>query len=265
VLLHGYGGSGEEVVAHLGFDTVASRAGFLLLAPDGTLDGGGRRFWNASDVCCDFERRQVDDVAYLRRLIGETRARVSVDGDRIYVVGFSNGGFMAQRLACTDAPTLAAVVSIAGAYPLGPRPCSPAARLSVLQVHGDADRVVLHAGGTDLLGIPGPRYPGARETVLRWAEACGCRAPLTPAGTMDLDQLPGDETSVLAATCPPGVDVRLWTVRAGGHLLGTPVLARRIWDWLEAHPRGPTTPQPPTTPTRLIQGADSGGGFRERG
>ena len=39
--------------------------GFALAFPDGTRDSSGRRFWNATDACCNFENTPVDDVAYI--------------------------------------------------------------------------------------------------------------------------------------------------------------------------------------------------------
>ena len=36
---------------------------------------------------------------------------------RVFVIGFSNGGFMAQRLACDVGDHIAGVISIAGAAP----------------------------------------------------------------------------------------------------------------------------------------------------
>ena len=57
--------------------------GFVLVAPDGTLDRTGQRFWNATDACCNFFGDSVDDVAYLHGLVREVAAAYHVDSRRI--------------------------------------------------------------------------------------------------------------------------------------------------------------------------------------
>ena len=49
ILLHGYGSNGPRQDSYLGFSRVADRYGFLLVAPTGTQEEGGRNstFWNA--------------------------------------------------------------------------------------------------------------------------------------------------------------------------------------------------------------------------
>lgn len=48
-----------------GFSELVDRFGFLYAFPDGTENSMGKRFWNATEVCCDREGSGVDDVAYL--------------------------------------------------------------------------------------------------------------------------------------------------------------------------------------------------------
>ena len=100
VLLHGYGANGAGQDAYMGFSAIANAHGFLLLLPDGLLDPLNRRFWNATDACCNFFASTTDDSAYVRGLIEEVRAQYVVDDLRIFVTGHSNGGFMSYRMAC---------------------------------------------------------------------------------------------------------------------------------------------------------------------
>ncbi|HEY3354936.1 MAG TPA: PHB depolymerase family esterase [Polyangia bacterium] len=239
--LHGYGDDGPSFAAGLGLPALAARAGFVLVTPDGTPDAGGDRFWNATEACCDFGRVAVDDVAYLTALAREAAAAYGVPPGRVYALGLSNGGFMAHRLACDAADDFAAVVSIAGTTFADPARCRPRSPVSLLQVSPDADRVVSYAGGADLLGRGGAPYPGAEATFERWARLDGCRGPrrAEPA-PLDLDRaVPGPETRVaLAAGCPDGVDVRLWTLHGSAHVPSFgPAFAERAWEWLAAHPK----------------------------
>ena len=239
--LHGYGDTASSFIAALGYADLAAREKLVLVAPDGSLDREGRRYWNATSACCNFFGGSVDDVAYLKRLIAEARGRYPIDPRRVYLIGLSNGGFMAYRLACDDAAEIAALVSIAGAAELDPKRCAPASPVSVLQVHGDADSVVRYGGGEDVLGAGGAAYPGAVRSAEQWAAHDRCASQLAPEeGTLDLDVgLPGAETTVAGAGgCPAGVDVRLWTIRGGPHVPRfTRAFVDESWAWLRAHPK----------------------------
>ncbi|MBN2574454.1 MAG: hypothetical protein JXP73_07800 [Deltaproteobacteria bacterium] len=249
--LHGYGDTGDNFVTALGLPALARREGFVLVTPDGTPDRRGHRFWNATDACCNFFDKAVDDVAYLRGLLEEVAAAYHVDRRRRYVLGLSNGAFMAHRLACEAAEEIAAIVPIAGTTWGEPGRCRPRSPVSVLQVHGDADNIILYGGGRHVLGLGEGDYPGAVATVERWArlDACsGRRALLLP--QLDLDFEPGAETTVEHfAGCPAGVDVRLLTMRGAPHVPGfAPAFAEWAWSWLKAHAKasgpqlGPETP-----------------------
>lgn len=103
LVLHGYGSTGQQHEDYFGLSGLVDGHGVLLAAPDGTLDAQGNRFWDArTDACCNFKGPPVDDVKYLRSLLKEIRAAWKVDPRRIYVVGHSNGGFMAHRLGCAS-------------------------------------------------------------------------------------------------------------------------------------------------------------------
>jgi polyhydroxybutyrate depolymerase len=240
VFFHGYGSTGASSVAGFGLTTLSDANGFVLAYPDGVIDGQGRRFWNATNACCDFGDRGIDDVAYAAWLIDDVAATMPIDPQRVYVVGHSNGGFLALRLACDLAPRIAAAVSLAGAAWEDPSRCRPAHPVSVLQIQGDADAVV-HFGGGLVFDRPARRYPGALATVGTFAAAEGCTGALAPAGAaLDFDALvPGAETHASEFRgCPPGISVGLWTVAGGSHAPSpTPDGLAALWAWMAAHPR----------------------------
>ena len=98
--LHGLGGSGAEALASPDVRALAQHHRMVLVAPDGNMDREGRRFWNAGGTCCNFDGKAVNDVARLEALIFHWTQRPEIDPARVYIVGFSNGGFMDHRLAC---------------------------------------------------------------------------------------------------------------------------------------------------------------------
>jgi polyhydroxybutyrate depolymerase len=221
ILLHGYSTSGEEHERYFKLGSAADARGFVYAAPDGTIDREGNRFWNATDTCCDFDGTGVDDVAYLKGVIGEIEANLSIDPKRIYVLGHSNGGFMAYRLACDEAEVVAAIVSLAGATYADPADCAPSAPVTVVQVHGTADDTIRYEGGT----IPGsPPYPGAEATAQTWAAYDGCDEAATPLDArvdVDADLASGTDPAETTVAewrgCRLGATVQLWTIPDGGH------------------------------------------------
>ena len=242
VLLHGYGGNGEQHDGYFGIGALADEYGFLSIAPDGNVETQGERrsFWNGSDACCDLYDSGVDDVAYIIGLIDAVSAQWSVDPSRVFLVGHSNGGFMSHRVAHERPDRIAAIVSLAGAAGSNDAP-PPSAPVNVLQIHGTADEVIEYGGGE----IMENRYPGARATAARWARWNGCAQDAGGRESRDLDRsLPGQETGALnwVAGCAPGGSVTLWTISAGAH---SPALsdtfAEQVVEWLYMHakPRAP--------------------------
>ena len=106
------------------------------------------RFWNASDACCNFHGLAVDDVAYLDAILDDATRRAPVDPARIYIAGYSNGGFMAHRYACERAARLAAIAAFSGDPWKDATLCKPTrAGERAPGSRRDADEVVPYAGG----------------------------------------------------------------------------------------------------------------------
>lgn len=236
VLLHGYGANGGAQDLYFGLSRAARVEGFYVVIPDGTVDSGGRRFWNATPACCDFAGTGVDDVAYLTGLLDELEATVPVADGQVFFLGHSNGGFMSYRMGCERADRVAAFVSLAGSDFATDTECVPSQPVSVLQIHGDADETVAYDGGT--LG-GSDLFPSAPDVVARWATRAGCDGTTVDGDMLDLDgTLAGAETETLRyeSGCTAGAE--LWTIRGGGHI---PNLSREfaptVLAWLRAHGR----------------------------
>jgi polyhydroxybutyrate depolymerase len=237
VLLHGYTSSSAELDDYFQFTAESDRRGFLLAMPDGTTDEEGEQFWSAGGTCCDFYGAGVDDATYLRRVIDTVTSSYPVDPARVYLVGHSNGGFMAHRMACEHAAAVTAIASLAGVATDDASQCAPEHPVSVLQVHGTADEVIAFEGG-ELAGRP---FPSAAATIEMWRDLNGCadRAD-TSAAPLDLESvLPGRETTVTtyAADCRDATRVELWSIDGGRHVPAlTAEFAPAILDFLYAQP-----------------------------
>lgn len=221
IFLHGLGGSGSELSRALSLDAMFEQAGFAYMAPDGTLDRSGRRFWNATDSCCNFDGLPVDHVGELRGWIESALANRRIDPRRVYLVGFSNGGFLAYRAACEIGHLLGGIVSIAGAGLGDASACHPEKKLSVVQIHGDADPIVKFEGGHLFADRRRPRHPSAQKSLGYWAKHAGCVGDPVPGTALDLDpSLPGAETQVMRYPGCSGRRVELWRIPGGNHTVG---------------------------------------------
>lgn len=230
VVLHGYTGNAAGAVAFFGLRGLTDERGFLVAAPEGTTDSEGDSFWNASDACCNFYGSEVDDSAHLSRVISTMVAEHGADPARVYVVGHSNGGFMALRFACEHADQVAAVASLAGAMDTRAE-CEPSRPVSVVQVHGDDDPTVRFDGGA----INGAPHTSAKQTVALWRRLDDCAARSSSGEPIDADALvDGDDLAATTWPCAEGTTVALWRIEGGSHVPAlTATFSAALYDWLD--------------------------------
>jgi polyhydroxybutyrate depolymerase len=204
LVFHGAGIGAERFVSYSRFSNVADREGFLIVYPQG-LD----EFWNPSP--------ESRDVQFVRDLIDHLQRRCSVDPNRIYASGHSNGGAMADRLACELADRIAAIGTISGAYQRSGQ-CSPSRPVPVFAIHGTADSIV--------------PYEGIPEWAAAWAERNGCDPE-----PVDIPHnvLIGEERW---SNCSEGAEVILYTIQDLGHDWTHDLInfGQTIWDFFEQHP-----------------------------
>jgi polyhydroxybutyrate depolymerase len=217
MLLHGYSASAAEQESYFHLTEESDRRGFLYAMPDGTIDSEGNRFWNATTACCDFHATGVDDSDYLNQVLRAVAASYAVDARRVFLIGHSNGGFMAYRMACDHADAITAIVSLAGAMTVDASQCKPSRPVTVLQIHGTGDQAIRFDGGPTAIGT----YPSVATTLTTWRHIDGCDDTAETAPPKDLvADLPGPETTVTAYRngCRAGTRVELWTVTHGSHV-----------------------------------------------
>lgn len=236
ILLHGFGVDGPVQNAYFKLGEVADDNGMLAVFPSGTENSEGERFWNATDACCAPEGSDIDDAGYLLDVIDTVRADYAVDPKQIFLVGHSNGGFMSFRMACDHADVIAAIVTLAASTTEDPADCTPSEPVSTLQIHGTGDETISYTGDD----IRGRDYPGALETLERWADLNGCGpAPDEPAPeprTIIQDAEPA--TVISYSDCDPGGHAELWTAPGGAHIPAiTPDFSSQVVEFLLAHPK----------------------------
>jgi polyhydroxybutyrate depolymerase len=259
VLLHGYSGSGAWQEFYMGFRPYQEEYGFIFTYPDGLTNSAGYRYWNGTDACCDFDNSGVDDAAYLEELVNAIRQQVDIDPRRIHFVGHSNGGFMAYRMACEHADWVASVAGLAGATFKNRVMCAPSEPVHVLQIHGTNDSTIGYNGGW-ISGVP---YPGALESVLKWAAYDGCDpVPDNSSPNINLDtSVPGKETVVsrYESSCWPTGAAELWAIQGGGHVPSlTNQFPTKVIKWLYRHPKAGVTATRYCSPAATNSSGQSG-------
>jgi Poly(3-hydroxybutyrate) depolymerase len=213
LLFHGGGSRARGMLRMTGMPQVARRHGFHLCAPDAVA-----RHWN--DGRCP-EAQTVDDVSFVRQLIDHLGRRESIDPQRIYAVGMSNGGFFALHLGQQLADRLAGVAAVAASLPVAAltrpdMPVGPARPLPLLLIHGTQDPVVPYAGGP----VRGRRRwagtaSGALVTAQAWAHRNGVDGA---APAVDLAPGPDDARTRSRMWRWPGTaPVALCEIEGGGH------------------------------------------------
>ncbi|MEL0028047.1 MAG: alpha/beta fold hydrolase, partial [Perlucidibaca sp.] len=227
----------------------AAQAGFMVAYPEGSGRFGRLLTWNAGSCCGYAQQHGVDDVAFLVALMDRLTSRHDIDPQRIFVVGMSNGGMMAYRLAAEHPERVAAVASVAGTLAIPP--ASVRAPVPVLHFHGSADENVPYEGGIGRHSLAGVTHASVETTLAAWIRADGANS--RPQITALPDRA-DDGTQVTryryASPADPGA-VTLYRIAGGGHtwpgragherLLGASsrdISANDIlWDYFRAHVR----------------------------
>jgi len=139
---HGYTSNSNEQMFYGDFRNIADTVNFLVVHPQGTLDNNNVNHFNVG-----WGGSTVDDVGFTEALIDSLSAAYSIDQNRIYAVGMSNGGFMSFRLACELSSKIAAVGSVTGSMtPSTLGNCNASHPMPIIQIHGTTDPTVPYNG-----------------------------------------------------------------------------------------------------------------------
>jgi polyhydroxybutyrate depolymerase len=136
----------------------------LVVRPAGLAQprfGGEMTGWNLEpDV-------PIDDVAFVTALLDRLEAQYCVDLDRVYAAGMSNGGGMAELLACS-LPDRVAAVALVSAMSMS-IPCAADAPVPIIAFRGTLDLFFPYAGS----GRGDNTFP-FEQWADEWADRNGC-------------------------------------------------------------------------------------------
>ena len=174
VALHGYGGNGRQFAYYTALHN-AFGSNTVVVYPDALakIKGGDKPGWNAQFCCGSGWKSGVDDISFISSLISKLRTENGIERSRVFLVGFSNGGFMAERFAAERPELVAAVAVMSGTIGTKGNVLKPATPVPMLLGHGAKDQRVRYDGG-EPPGDPEFNWMSFASTVKAWKSANGC-------------------------------------------------------------------------------------------
>lgn len=174
LVLHGYDDRASKIRNLSNFDALSDLHGFGVVYPQALRDETGRTHWNVST-----QNSERDDAGLIAALIADVQRKHDYDLDRTFVVGFSNGGFMAYRLVCQKHGVFAAFAVVAGTMSGADwKSCTPTPAVPLLHIHGlDDDIVPVDGSLSTELGWGGA--PSIDQVITRWAYGNGAQTNKT--------------------------------------------------------------------------------------
>ncbi len=209
ILMHGGGSTDAQQETYSNFDAFAEAHGLVVMYPQG-ID----KHWNDGRVIG--HESMADDVGFMKAMLAEVTAQGLIDPKRVYAAGISNGGFMAQHLACLMPEALAGIAVVAATQPVDAA-CPSPRPMPVIFFHGTADKLVPFDGGpiAPRLGNRGTAMSNAQAVAI-WQKRNGCgAAKRTQVLAADAsDPMP---VTVETYSCPAGQGLENVIVQGGGH------------------------------------------------
>lgn len=148
LVLHGGGGNGRNAEKMTWFSQKADKENFIVAYPYGTNKLFSEKLltWNAGNCCGHALDKNVDDIEYIKQLILSIKNQYSIDANKVFVTGMSNGGMMSYRIGCELSEYVTGIAPVSGA--MNVTTCKPQKSISVIIIHGKNDQQVLYEGGS---------------------------------------------------------------------------------------------------------------------
>jgi polyhydroxybutyrate depolymerase len=211
VVLHGTWQSGQIMLKTTGLEPLVDREGLVAVYPNGIATQ-----WNDGRAAAAMWGPR-DDVAFLRTLVAHlVRTGVS-DPQRVYVLGFSNGGMMALRMMCEATDVFAAAAVIGASLPEEVAPgCKPTQPTPTLLMNGTEDPFVPYAGGQVVMR--GGVVLSTDQTINFLRGVNGCTTAARSHELPDVDRNDGSNVVVTSwSNCSSAAPVVLYRIEGGGH------------------------------------------------
>jgi len=167
IALHGLNNPPVDFMPRTLFNDVADTANFVTVYPAALSSFIGTSWNSGTDPT-----QSADDVGFIDALIDTMHLLTNIDLNRVYVFGFSQGGFMASRLVCQLPNRVTALATIAGTmHTTIEASCVLTQPMPAFHAHGTADNNV-SIDGNSILGLL-----SANDLVDFWVGENNCVTP----------------------------------------------------------------------------------------
>ena len=189
IALHGFGSTAGKIVKDMQWSEKAEKESFIVVYPQGSRakpkqaanlwknpqswnDGAGR-FYSGKE--------NVDDVNFIRELISSVSESYSIDSQRIYITGFSNGAAMTFRLGAELSEIVCAIAPSAGSD--WNKNIKIPGKLSMIYITGTKDTLNPIDGGIPHIAAAKKRTevreddrkkPPVIDSINKWIKALNC-------------------------------------------------------------------------------------------
>jgi polyhydroxybutyrate depolymerase len=203
VALHGTNMRAADMLGHTDLPRKADSAKFILASPNSL----GTAF-NDGLAPAGSDAAVVNDVGFIQAVTDDAKARYRIRADSIYLVGFSSGGSMVQRMAIESRYPFAGYASVANTVRVKTE--GIANRAPTLLVFGTADPFNPVAGGEVAMPVKSVK-PSHEATAKGWAERLGCQDnPSTAAPAKGVQ-------ARIWTECPSGARLAWYEIEGLGH------------------------------------------------
>jgi polyhydroxybutyrate depolymerase len=219
LVLNLHGGSGNMVNAQ-GFsmlNPVSDQNNFIVAWPQGYgIASPGFSWADGRNTSAD--QAGIDDIGFIDKLIDTLITRYNVDTNKIYICGFSNGGFMVQRLACQLSDRFAAMASLGSSMDtVLYQNCNPSKPIPMAFFNGTADPAMPYGGGPMQNPQVIPVVP-VDTTVQFWVTHNNCQTASPVFNFPDTFTTDNSTAELYTFTnCDCNADVKFYKLINGGH------------------------------------------------
>ncbi len=161
IFLHGAPGDPVKVNGIFDAKLIAEKFNLVSVTPQGN---GSIYEWNSSNN----SEPATPDIDYFINVIDDIQSLYTFTDSKVYIFGYSAGGFMAYKLACQIPDRLTAIISLAGQFRGSFENCSTSSPMAIHHMHSTTDKDVPYDGRT--FG----NIASVNNTLAFWLNKNGC-------------------------------------------------------------------------------------------
>ncbi|MBZ0187044.1 MAG: hypothetical protein K8F91_12425 [Candidatus Obscuribacterales bacterium] len=251
VALHGRGDDASDIAKLTSLSKKADEEGFIVAYPNATKWFGKKSLaaWDTDNGLIP-PGADSNDVQLIDRIIDRAKSDLSIDFDRVHLVGFSNGGMLAYLAASEAKNRIASIAVVAGS--MSGDEVAPPAPVSILSINGTLDAIIPVAGlevPCDISGLILPTLKPQAYVRDFWKNSIGANEEPTVSkqGSAVVESFRNSTT---------GAELKSILINGGSHdwpgaerTKSRPYdpdsqfdATRAIWDFFQSHPKADEPP-----------------------